>query len=340
MKSRSIPILFLVMTQFAFGQDLSDIFEKVSPAVVVISTSEKEILGRNAKTDVTTSDGIGSGVLISEDGLILTASHVVQVAEKVNVFFKDGQEIPAKVVSSAPSADVALIKLMWAPKNPTVVKLGDSDKAKIGEQIFIIGSPYGIAQSLSVGYISGRHTGNNFSDGLNKIEYFQTDAAINQGNSGGPMFNMKGEVIGVVSYILSLNGGFQGLGFAATSNVANEILIDRNHHWTGMEAKFITGTMSGLFNLPQKGALFVQRVASLSPADIAGLKGGSYQATIEGEEILLGGDFILEVFGLKIENYDNFVAINKKIEELKKGDKVNLKVLRRGKIIDLTYISP
>ncbi len=340
MKTKYLPIfLFFIHFQLT-GQNLTELYEKVSPAVVVINTSEKEILGRGNQKNVATSEGLGSGVLISEDGLILTAAHVVQTAEDVQVHFNDGQTIPAKVVSSAPTADVAMIKLMWAPKNPVTVEIGDSDKVKIGDQIFIIGSPYGIAQSLSAGYVSGRHTQKNISDGLNMVEYFQTDAAINQGNSGGPMFNMKGEVIGVVSYILSLSGGYQGLGFAATSKVVDALLIKKKHRWTGMEAKMITGTMAELFNIPQKSALFVQKVAALSPADIAGIKGGKYKAVIEGEELMLGGDFILEVYDIKIEKYEDFEKIDDKFQTLKSGEKVPIKVLRGGKVMELDYIVP
>ena len=341
MKKLSLTLIaFACFVSSSNSQDLSQIFEKVSPSVVVINTTEKEILGGGARKNVVTSEGLGSGVLISEDGLILTAAHVVQTAENMEVLFKDGQRIPAKPVGTDQMADVAMVKLMWPPKNPVVAKIGNSDEVKIGEQIFVIGSPYGLAQSLSAGYISGRHKKDGVSVGFTNMEFFQTDAAINQGNSGGPMFNMKGEIVGIVSYILSVSGGFQGLGFAATSNVAKSLLIDHKGTWTGINGKIISGVMSQLFNLPQNTAMYVQKVAELSPADIAGLKGGVYRATIEGEELMLGGDFILEVDGIKIEDEPSLIKIKDSISGHSKGEKIPIKVMRGGKIVELNYIVP
>ncbi len=332
-----VSILYIAQSE---AQNISQIFDKVSPSVVIINTTEKEILGRGQHKNVVKNEGIGSGVLISEDGMIMTAAHVVQTAEDMEVLFSDGQRIPAKPIRTDQLADVAMIKLMWPPKNPTVAKIGDSDKTKIGERIFVIGSPYGIAQTLSVGYISGRHSKNGVSAGFINMEFFQTDAAINHGNSGGPMFNMNGEIIGIVSYILSESGGFQGLGFAATSNVAKTLLIDSKESWTGINGKYVTGAMAEMFNVPQKMALYVQKVATLSPADICGIKGGMYQAVIEGEEIKLGGDFILGVDGIKIENEESIVKIRERMASYNKGEKFPIEVLRGGKIIELNYIVP
>ena len=340
MKKSVVLLLTLIISFQLKSQDLSELFEKVSGSVVLINTTEKEIAGGGSHGHVVTNEGLGSGVLISEDGTILTAAHVVQLAENIEVIFKDGQKIPAKQVGTDNIADVAMIKLMWPPKNPTVAKLGDSEKVKVGERIFVIGSPYGLNQSLSSGYISGKHKKKAMGGGLTLMEFFQTDAAINQGNSGGPMFNMQGDIIGIVSYILSMSGGFQGLGFAATSNIAKSILIDQKSGWTGMESTFVSGELARIFNLPQSGAVYVQKVASLSPADIAGLKGGVYKSTIEGEDVLLGGDFILEIEGIKMVNENSLIELHKIVEPKNKGDKLALKVLRGGKIIDMTYILP
>ena len=153
-------------------------------------------------------------MLISKDGKVLTAAHVVQTADTVSVEFPNGEIVKAKVVSSEPPADIALLQLERVPASAVVAKLGDSDQVGVADQIFVVGAPYGISHTLTVGHISARRTPGGEQSELGLAEFFQTDAAVNQGNFGGPMFNMNGEVIGIVSHILSQSGGFEGLGFA------------------------------------------------------------------------------------------------------------------------------
>ena len=155
---------------------------------------------------------------------------MVQVAEKVEVEFLDGEIIPAKVISAYGNADVALIELIWPRKNAVTLKLADSDQVKIGEQVFVVGAPYGLGHSLSSGYVSGIIKSKKDKNPFTNSEYIQTDAAINTGNSGGPMFNMNGEVIGVVSNILTESGGFQGIGFASSSNITKELLFEKKNN--------------------------------------------------------------------------------------------------------------
>ena len=145
-----------------------------------------------------------------------------------------------KVIVSNPNADVALLKLEgnFEKKEKEIAKIGNSDETLIGEDIFVIGAPHGFKQSLSKGIISGKYINEALSNDFEKVEFLQTDAAINPGNSGGPMFNMKGEVIGIASRIYTLSGGFDGIGFAVTSNVAKNILDETNSPWTGMESLF------------------------------------------------------------------------------------------------------
>ena len=312
------------------AQDLSELYEKVLPSVVKIYT--KEDITYPELGFVTTSGGLGSGVLIDEEGIILTASHVVQMANSIMVEFANGEQVPANVLSSAPSADVALLKLAWKVKNP-VLKLGDSDKMQVGQEVMMVGAPFGLDFSMSKGYISGRRVLKKFANGAKFIEFFQTDAAINPGNSGGPMFNMNGEIIGIASYILSKSGGFEGLGFAATSNICQRLLLDAHPTWIGVEANFVNDELAAILNIPQKGALLIQKVAPLSPADLMGLKGGFASLELGESTLKVGGDIILAVNGIEIIGEENYEAIFKSIDE---NDEIVLKVYRGGKIMNIT----
>lgn len=341
---KKIFILFITSTISicTFGQDISAIYEKVSSAVVQIQTKEKEVVGEGQMKQTVTAEGLGSGILISPEGLIITAAHVVQTAEEVKVVFKNNEVIPAKIIATERTADVALIKLVWPPsdKKIHIAKVADSDKVKIGQQVFVIGSPYGLAQSLSVGHISGRHEEKSVSHNMTLMEFFQTDAAINTGNSGGPMFNMDGEVIGIVSYILSESGGFQGLGFAATSNMATKLLLEEKGIWFGVDAILLNSGLAKIFNLPQDGGILVQKVADLSPGGIMGLQGGIYNMVIEGKKLTVGGDIILSILDQKIEKEDDMLDLSEKFKSLKEKDVITLKVMRGGKLVDLNYTIP
>ncbi len=337
-------ILFLIgiIPISSSAQDLSDLFEKVSPAVVQIQTKEKAIVGSGMAKQMVTQEGMGSGILISEDGQILTAAHVVQTAEDVKVVFKNEEVIPAKILGADKTADVALIKLLWPPKDKSIFipKIADSDMMKIGQQVFIIGSPYGLSQSLSVGHISGRHKKSSVTHNMNLMEFFQTDASINIGNSGGPMFNMDGEVIGIVSYILSESGGFQGLGFAATINMAKRLLLEEKGIWFGVDGVMLPPALARIFNLPQNGGILIQKVADLSPGSMMGLQGGVFKMEIEGEELIVGGDIVLTMMGVKIENSDDMLNVKKKLVQIESKDEIQVQVMRNGKIVDLKYVMP
>src|SRR2546425_4394424 len=180
--------MFLPGTGLTAGADqaLSDVFKRVNPAVVEIHTRETDVARGGIAGQVSVA-GLGSGVLISPDGKVLTAAHVVQTADTIEVEFLTGEKLKARVVSSEPTADVALLQLERPPRGPFVVKLGDSDAVEVGEQVFVVGAPLGVSHTLTVGYISGRRKPNATFSGMSRAEYFQTDAAVNQGNSGGPM---------------------------------------------------------------------------------------------------------------------------------------------------------
>ncbi len=331
-------IFFIFITTFTLsqiqGQSISELYQQVSPSVVVIYTEEKVPTG-GLKQEMATAEGLGSGVLLSTKGDILTASHVVHAAENIMVEFPDGERVTAKVIGSVVGADLAHIKLDWMPENRTIAKIGDSDKTHVGDEVIVIGAPFGIERSLSVGHISGKHLEESISQGFAKLEIIQTDASINTGNSGGPMFNMNGEVIGIVSYILSESGGFEGIGFAIASNVATKLFIDEKAFWSGFESIILQDEMAQIFNLPQNGGLLVQRVVVNSPAFDMGLKGGNIIAIIDDAEILLGGDIILAVNNISFADELGVSKVRENLIAMNKGDEVTFKILRAGKIIEL-----
>lgn len=320
----------------AHSVEIGDVYKSVKASVVVIETELKEV---NPITGVGLVDvgGLGSGVLISDDGKVLTAAHVVQTAEAIQVELFSGESIPARVVASEPAADVALLQLERMPAVAQVAQLGDSDAVEVGERIFVVGAPWGESHSLTVGHISARRVEDEAFGGLLSTEMFQTDAAINEGNSGGPMFNLRGEVIGVVSYIISQGGGFEGLGFVITSNMAQRLLFDRRSMWSGMQGHLLSGELAELFNLPQETGLLVQHIAEGSPAADMGLRGGRVSALIGDVELVLGGDVILEAQGVALTGRDSSDKIRKRLAALEPGDPVRLKVLRAGQIMEMEH---
>ena len=330
MKMRLLPAFIICIISIQLkAQDLSSLYNKVLPSVVKIYT--KENINHPTLGFVATSGGLGSGVLIDEEGIILTASHVVQMANSIVVEFANGETVPANIISSVPAADVALLKLAWKVKAP-IVKLGDSDKMEVGNEIMMVGSPFGLNFSMSKGYISGRRVLKKFTNGSKFIEFFQTDASINPGNSGGPMFNMNGEVVGIASYILSKSGGFEGLGFAATSNICQSLLLDTDPVWIGVEATFISEGLVSILNVPQRSALLIQKVAPLSPADLMGLKGGFAILELNEETVSVGGDIVLAVNGIEVKGEESYEAI---FNAINSSNELVLKVYREGKTMNI-----
>ena len=321
----------------ALAQTVGQVFQRVNASVVVIRTKERAV---TAQGQAASESGVGSGVLIAADGKVLTAAHVVQTADEITVEFLSGEAIGARVVASEPEADVSLLQLERPPARPVVARMGDSEKVQIGDQAFIVGAPYGISHTLTVGHISARHKPNTVYSAMSRAEFLQTDAAINQGNSGGPMFSMQGEVIGIVSHIISKSGGFEGLGFVVTSNLARRLLLEQRSFWTGLSGYVLAGELARVFNIPQPVGLLIQRVAKNSPAEHAGLRASTIPATIDGKALLVGGDIILKVAGIEVADQSSYDTIQAVISRGRSGDVVKVTVLRDGRQVELAARVP
>lgn len=332
-----LPILvlcFVANVARVEGQPLRDVFRGVQPAVVIVKT-EQVGLAPFPQQGLVSSDGLGSGVLISNDK-VLTAAHVVQSADKTVVEFSQGESIPARVIGVSSSADVALLQLQRSPANYVAAKMGDSDQIDVGDEIFVVGSPYGISNTLTAGHVSARRP---LKDKNQAIEFLQTDAAVNSGNSGSPVFNMKGEIVGIVTNIMSRSGGSEGMAFAATSNTARRFLIDQKPFWTGVEGLIIDGNLASALNLPQPTGVLVQRVADGSIASRCGLHAGTLRATVEGQEIILGGDVILSMNGVDVNAEKSFDELYGQITKTSANNLV-ITVFRQGQTIKLAIPNP
>jgi len=338
MKKTAFFAVLTLLTYALQAQNLADLFEKNKESVVTIYVAESVSLGTGDPRTFTSSMGLGSGVLVRED-VILTAAHVVANAEEIMVQFFDGESIAAKTFRISRLADVALIQLDKAPADPHVALFGDSDKVRIGDEIFVVGAPMGLPYSLSRGVISGKHAEHNLSNDGMTLEFFQTDAAINTGNSGGPMFNYDGEVIGIVSSILTRSGGFEGIGFAATSNVSRALLTERSSRFFGIEAMVLPYELARILNVPQESGWLVQRVVIDSPAGKIGFRGGFRKVTIDEQEILLGGDIILQVDDIRITGEESVLKILEHLNLVESSVTHKIVVLRAGEVIELGWVS-
>jgi len=304
---------------------IAKIYQKVIPTVVTIYTTSKAYTQQGPVQN----KGLGSGVLISHDCYILTAAHVVDGSSKIIVKTQDGKERKATVLFSEKSADIALLQLDVLDSSLAHATLGDSDVMAVGQNIYAIGSPYGMENSFSAGIVSAFRGFNKLYDGTVNIEFIQTDAAINSGNSGGPLFNSKGEVIGIASSILTVSGGFQGIGMAVTINTAKDLLAFEDRPWIGIDGVLLQQEeLAKVFNLNIPGGLLVQKVANGSPASKAGLRGGTITANVNGRSVLFGGDIILAI-GPQAACHVGCLENAK--HELNSKDKLNIRYLREGK---------
>jgi S1-C subfamily serine protease len=279
---------------------------------------------------------IGSGVLISADGKIATAAHVVHTMNEIMVEFLGDEPVRARVIGSEPRADISLIQVSVVPRDAVVAKLTDSDPIRVGDSVFIVGAPYGLSHSLSTGIISARWAPDTVTPDFPLAEFFQTDAVINTGNSGGPMFSRAGDLIGIVSHNISKSGGSEGLGFVVTANTFRHLLIEKTRRWYGLDALLVTGAMAEQLDVPQPGGFLVKKVVPDSAGSRLGLRGGNRVGLLDGQKTVVGGDVILAVQGLTTASNDDMAKVLQALENLKPGETLRVKVLRDKKVQELT----
>ncbi|MCS0611185.1 Do family serine endopeptidase [Massilia kyonggiensis] len=261
--------------------------------------------------------GAGSGFIVSPDGVILTNAHVVRDASEVTVKMQDRREYRAKVLGSDPKTDVAVLKI--DAKNLPVVPLGNTRNLQVGEWVLAIGSPFGLESTVTAGVVSakGRTIDNN------GVQFIQTDVAVNPGNSGGPLFNTRGEVVGINSQIFSQTGGYQGLSFAIPIDVAVRIkdqivATGKVHHAKlGVGLQDVGQSFADAFKLDSPDGALVSNVERGGAADKAGLKSGDVIRKVNGQPIVSGGD------------------LSAMVSVAKPGDKLALEVWRDGKVVQL-----
>jgi len=316
----------------AHAQNLDEVFRKVSPVVVVVRSKGRDV----RVSGITHFKETGSGVLISQDGRVMTAAHVVNGMDEITVEGIGGEIVHAKLLSANAAADVALLQLERVTAAMRVARIGDSDSVRVGEQVIVVGAPYGLAYSMSVGWISARWAPNTIFPDMPLAEFFQTTATINTGNSGGPLFNMRGEVVGIVSQNISKSGGSDGLGFVVTTKSARSLLVPRKVFWGALQGMLLTGRLATIFNVPAPAAFLVKTVAQDSMAWKMGLKGSDGIVTVGGQEIPVGGDIILSVEGITVDSEDNIEKIRNTLVGVPPGGSFTMKVLRAGKILELT----
>lgn len=341
MKKYLCGFLALVLSWSAVANNkVQKVYKNMNPGVVELHV---EALEQPAKAQINykvhTGNSLGSGALISEKGRILTAAHVVERATKIEVTFASGFKTSGHVVWIAPMVDLAMIQVAEMPEDDyKVLKLAEKNSYEVGDQVVVIGAPYGVSHSLSVGYLSGIRDKEEIP--LNHLtpRFLQTDAAINQGNSGGPMFNMKGEIVGIVSHILSQSGGSQGLGFVVSTDTIQQVIANKPPMWVGLVPILLDQQLSDAINNPFDYGLLVQQVIPKTLADKLGFQGGYIAVSLGDESILLGGDILVKAGHIKLDGIEALFEVQKWFGELKKGEEVTFKFVRAGKILDVTWI--
>jgi S1-C subfamily serine protease len=321
------------------GLTVHDIYQRDANGVAFIrSTIVQKTQSVFGFPQQQSSEATGSGFLIDNDGHILTNAHVVSGAQKVEVQLGNGAEQQAQVVGSDPSSDIALLKVdNTEGANP--LPLGDSSKVQVGDPVVAIGNPFALDRTVTSGIVSALQRQIQAPNGFSISDVIQTDAAINPGNSGGPLIDGAGQVIGINSQIESQSGGNEGVGFAVPIKTAADVVSQLENGgqvhqaYLGISGGDITPEIAHALNLPVTQGVLIERVLSGGPADDAGIKGATGQATISGQTFPVGGDIITKVDGKQITGMDDVVSA---VNDHKPGDEITLTIFSSGQQKDVT----
>ena len=313
-----------------------EIYKAAKDSVVYITSI---VYQRDFFFGVQEMKGLGSGFLINSEGQILTNFHVVSGSSDVEVTMPpDQSRYKARVLMRDQAHDLALIQIEPKKKLNSFLKLGDSDALQVGQKVLAIGNPFGLAGTLTTGIVSSLHRKIQSEDRGDLEDMIQTDAAINSGNSGGPLLDSQGNVIGINTAIYGPNGGSVGIGFAMPINRAKGMLEDfrsgRRPASTiiGVTTYSISGDWAEALRLPRTGGLLIGRVSPRTPAAAAGLRGATQQVRVGNYLVPSGGDLITAVDGKRVEEQD---AITRAISRKHAGDALNLTIWRDGRSMDV-----
>ena len=333
----SEPTSFAAGTGEEDGGSIADVYRRVSPGVVQVTSSvvTESAFGPQRR------EGLGSGFVVDKDGHIVTNYHVVQGASEVFVNFSQDDQLKAKIVGTDPTTDIALLKIDGHRRGLAPISLGNSDRVKVGDEVVAIGNPFGFERSITAGIVSALQreivSPNNFP--IDQV--IQTDAAINRGNSGGPLLNADGEVIGVNTQIATGDTGSEGnvgIGFAVPVNTVRDVVMELmrtgrvEHPYLGISMQDVTDDIAGLIDLPPEGVL-VARVVPDSPADDAGIRGGDTSVVIEGQSYIVGGDVITHADGLPVSSSDD---VRRAVRAKKPGQTLPLQIRRGDQTLSVT----
>jgi len=314
------------------GLDVAGLYESTRSGVVFVEARGQGPGGSS-----------GSGFLVDDQGSIVTNQHVVDNAEEVDVRFGEGGDpVDARVTGSDASTDLALLKIDPSDVDGEPLRLGSSDQVRVGEPVIAIGSPFGKQTSLSVGVVSatGRSI-DSLTSGFAVANVIQIDAPINRGNSGGPLFDGEGRVIGINAQIQSTTGTAEGVGFAIPIDIARRSLDQLvrtgrvRYAYIGIRTQDVTPGIAGAFDLGAERGALVTHVEQGTPAARAGLRGGSRTETHNGIDVTLGGDLIVAIAGTPVTGADD---ISRVVTRLRPGQTVEVTVIRGGRrtAVDVT----
>ncbi|MDD5724460.1 MAG: trypsin-like peptidase domain-containing protein, partial [Syntrophales bacterium] len=333
-----IYTLLLSRTGAALTEDEKNnvsVYNQVAPSVVNVSSVVMEL---DFFLNPVPKQGSGSGIIIDDRGYVLTNHHVIMEAQSVQVTLSDGSSYPAKLIGSDPDSDLAVIKIAAPKSKLKSIRLGDSDKLRVGQKVLAIGNPFGLKETLTTGIISSIGRSIRAPSGLLIEDMIQTDASINPGNSGGPLLNSDGELIGINSAIFTPSGGSVGIGFAIPVNTARKVfpqLMARGYveyPWLGAGLQTLRPSLAEALKLPVRYGVMLAEVVKDGPADRAGLRGATRQVRLGNTIVAIGGDIILQIDGKKVASGDVLIRY---LREKKPGDRVLLTVLRGSKTINV-----